>query len=173
MNRASQQTHCDALLVHPAVIGALALWLINDHVLKQAYPNWWTGKLSDVAGMVVFPVFVGVVLQTVLPRARSWSNSHTLLFASTLTVIAFTAVKLTPIGALAYQWGLGIAQWPWHAATAWATHGSMAPLRAVKLAMDPSDLVTLPFAFVAGVLLESTVDQELVKGEADAAGDLA
>lgn len=36
---------------------------INDHLLKAAYPSWWTGKLSDFAGVILvgttFAVLVG------------------------------------------------------------------------------------------------------------------
>jgi len=38
-------------------IAGLALLLINDHVLKQTFNNWVTGKLSDIAGLFIFPIF--------------------------------------------------------------------------------------------------------------------
>ncbi len=38
-------------LLDPAFLGALALLLLNDHVLKAAFHNFWTGKLSDFAGL--------------------------------------------------------------------------------------------------------------------------
>ena len=41
------------------------LLALNDHVLKQAWPGWVTGKLSDVAGLVVAPAVLAV-------RARAW-----------------------------------------------------------------------------------------------------
>ena len=47
----------------PFLLG-LALLVVNDHVLKQAFPGPVTGKLSDVAGLFVFPLF----LATVWPR---------------------------------------------------------------------------------------------------------
>ncbi len=43
----------DALLA-PPVLASLALLLANDLVLKPAYHNAATGKLSDVAGLFVF-----------------------------------------------------------------------------------------------------------------------
>ncbi|WP_156325293.1 hypothetical protein [Nonomuraea sp. SBT364] len=36
------------------VVAALVL-LLNDHLLKHAWPGPVTGKLSDVAGLVVAP----------------------------------------------------------------------------------------------------------------------
>jgi hypothetical protein len=43
-----------AVLAHPALAGPVAVLVVNDHVLKVRLPGWWTGKLSDLAG--VFPV---------------------------------------------------------------------------------------------------------------------
>lgn len=36
---------------------ALVVLALNDHVLKQAWPCWFTGKLSDVAGLFAFGWF--------------------------------------------------------------------------------------------------------------------
>ena len=47
---------------HPAVLGSVALLVLNDHLLKQAYPGWLTGKLSDVSGLVFFPVLLAMLL---------------------------------------------------------------------------------------------------------------
>lgn len=54
------------ILTHPLFLTALFLLLLNDFVLKQAFPGGFTGKLSDVAGLFVFTAF-GL---TVLPRLR-------------------------------------------------------------------------------------------------------
>ena len=43
-------------LLHPVFVGGLLLLLLNDHYLKAAYGNWWTGKLSDLAGVVFLPL---------------------------------------------------------------------------------------------------------------------
>jgi hypothetical protein len=41
-------------LLDPVFLGALALLLLNDHLLKAAYHNFWTGKVSDFAGLYAF-----------------------------------------------------------------------------------------------------------------------
>lgn len=41
----------------PFIVG-LAVLLLNDHVLKSAYGTWFTGKLSDLAGLLIFPLFL-------------------------------------------------------------------------------------------------------------------
>ena len=49
-------------LLHPAFLAALSVLAANDHVLKTAAPGVVTGKLSDIAGLVVLPVLLSVLL---------------------------------------------------------------------------------------------------------------
>jgi hypothetical protein len=46
------------VLTAPGFLVGLAVLLVNDFVLKQLSHNWLTGKLSDVAGLFIFPLFV-------------------------------------------------------------------------------------------------------------------
>ncbi|RQX00170.1 hypothetical protein, partial [Micromonospora inaquosa] len=55
-------------LCHPGTVFALILLLVNDHVLKAAFPGLLTGKLSDVAGLVLAPPLVAVLLTLLVPR---------------------------------------------------------------------------------------------------------
>lgn len=66
----------------PFVASVVAL-LLNDHVLKQAWPGWVTGKLSDVAGVAM----VAIAL-TALLRVRA--------FAFAVTTMAFVVLKTVP-----------------------------------------------------------------------------
>lgn len=45
------------VLTTPAFIIGLCLLLLNDFLLKDLYGNWLTGKLSDFAGLFIFPLF--------------------------------------------------------------------------------------------------------------------
>jgi hypothetical protein len=45
------------ILTFGFIIG-LAVLLLNDLVLKDYFQNWWTGKLSDFAGLFIFPIFL-------------------------------------------------------------------------------------------------------------------
>lgn len=45
------------ILASPGFLVGLSLLLLNDLVLKQTFHNGLTGKLSDVAGLFVFPLF--------------------------------------------------------------------------------------------------------------------
>lgn len=46
------------LLIRPIFLISLALLLANDLYLKYKYANWGTGKLSDFAGLFMFPYFI-------------------------------------------------------------------------------------------------------------------
>jgi quinol monooxygenase YgiN len=43
-------------------VTSVAILLINDHVLKARFPGWWTGKLSDVAGVAMVGLAASVLL---------------------------------------------------------------------------------------------------------------
>jgi hypothetical protein len=45
------------------IVGLLLLAL-NDHLFKWKFSNWFTGKISDFAGLLIFPMF----LQFLFPR---------------------------------------------------------------------------------------------------------
>ena len=46
-----------SILVSPAFITGLSLLLLNDFLFKALFHNWLTGKLSDFAGLFIFPLF--------------------------------------------------------------------------------------------------------------------
>jgi hypothetical protein len=48
-------------LGHPSFLSCVILLGVNDHLLKAHYPGWWTGKLSDAAGVVVIATVAAVV----------------------------------------------------------------------------------------------------------------
>ncbi|OXA81093.1 hypothetical protein SAMN05444397_109197 [Flavobacterium aquidurense] len=62
-------------------IFGLVTLLLNDFVLKEVYGNWLTGKLSDFAGLFIFPLF----WTTLFPKYKKK------IFI--LTVIAFVLWK--------------------------------------------------------------------------------
>jgi hypothetical protein len=55
-----------ALLLSPPFLIALSLLAINDALLKSQFPGFVTGKLSDVAGLFAFVVFICALI----PRRR-------------------------------------------------------------------------------------------------------
>ena len=121
----------DTGLLHPVAVTALIVLVANDHVWKYSHPGWLTGKLSDVAGMIVFPLVLGAALRTV------WASERLLAGCVAATMIGFTLVKLWAPAAQACAWAMGWLQAP------------LGPVIPTTLVRDPTDLVALPFALVA------------------------
>ncbi|WP_299556132.1 hypothetical protein [Seonamhaeicola sp.] len=48
------------LLNYVFVFGVILLFL-NDHFLKYQFSNWFTGKLSDFIGLLIFPCFLSFI----------------------------------------------------------------------------------------------------------------
>jgi hypothetical protein len=138
-------------LLHPLSPVALGLLLLNDHVLKAAWPGPLTGKLSDVAGLVVFPLVVVAAWETVLVAVRRWRGptARPLVFAVVATGIAFGLVKTIPMVAIVAGWLIGLAQWllslPIHVVAGTA----VPPVIPTAIVVDPTDLLTLSCLAVA------------------------
>ncbi|MDH2425639.1 hypothetical protein [Sphaerisporangium sp. TRM90804] len=147
-----------AWLSHPATVTAVMVLLLNDHFLKHLWPGVVTGKLSDVAGMLVAPPLLALPV-SVFGFARRQPCADRLAVASLLlTGSGFALVKATPAGAsLASQvWStvagpsvvladvsdlvalaaLGVAWWVWRRARHAAVHtGTARVMLVVPVAM--------------------------------------
>ena len=111
-------------LAHPGAVLALVVLVLNDHVLKQAWPGWVTGKLSDVAGLVVAPLLLAALLALLrVPRATP--------VALTATAAGFVVCKTSTAGAA------------WTSAV-WSLFGTPTTIRA-----DVTDLLALPAVYAA------------------------
>lgn len=55
------------LLAHPATLAAIGLLLVNDHLLRRAWPSALTGKLGDLAWLFFIPLAAAAVVALVLP----------------------------------------------------------------------------------------------------------
>jgi len=96
---------CLAWAAHPVSVLGLALLLLNDHVLKDAWPSAMTGKLSDIAGMLMFPPLLACLVALCFSRVRVAALAGVTL---TGTAVTFVVIKATESGAaLASQaWSL-------------------------------------------------------------------
>lgn len=112
-----------AWLSHPVTVLALAVMVVNDHVLKTVYPNALTGKLSDVAGLVLAPPLLAVVVTLLVPPI---SPRVAAIVGVAGVGIGFVIVKGSPAGAAA-------------ASAAWTAVAGPSLVRA-----DATDLLTLP-----------------------------
>jgi hypothetical protein len=136
---------------------ALGLLLVNDHVLKAHWPGPLTGKLSDVAGLVILPLFlhsVGIGAARFLGRVPSERTARLVLLVSCLvTVLPFAAIKLSVVGNEAYRTVFGVLQWPLQAAGTALIGNGLPPVRPVVLVMDPWDLLAVLALTVPWLLL--------------------
>ena len=64
MARQIQSDRNSTLIFNWIFISGLLLLLLNDHYLKWEFANWFTGKISDFIGLLIFPMF----LQFLFPR---------------------------------------------------------------------------------------------------------
>ncbi|NKY40939.1 hypothetical protein, partial [Cellulomonas septica] len=121
----------DALrwLSHPSTCVAVVVLLVNDHVLKGAVGAWWTGRLSDAAGLLVAPPLVALALAVVGRRQRPARTQAAVAVA--VVGALFAVVKLTGTGAAV-------------ASAAW----SLVDAPGVVL-RDPGDLLALPVLVAA------------------------
>lgn len=128
-----------------APLVAVALLVLNDHVLKALAPGFLTGKISDFAGLFFFPLFLAdlVTLARRLARAPAGGESRVLLVACVATAVVFASVKTLGVAHDAYAVGLGALQWPFHALLELVRHRALPSLHRVGLVMDATDLAAL------------------------------
>jgi hypothetical protein len=113
-------------LLHPLAVASIVVLLVNDNILKAVYPGWLTGKLSDVAGLVCFPLLLALVVPMRLAVAA--------------TGVAFAAIKLWEPATAAGEWVMGAVRWPLDAVTTL----SLPALARVDIVRDPTDLLAMP-----------------------------
>jgi hypothetical protein len=132
--------------LHPVALLALVTLIVNDQLLKAFWPGVVTGKLSDVAGLVVAPlVLVGLweIGQWVTGRWRGPSRS-VLVVAIVAVGLVFAAIQMWEPASEAYGWALGAGQWPFRAVAAALTGASTPTMSPVVATADAEDLLALP-----------------------------
>lgn len=134
-----------ALVRHPVAVAALVMLFVNDQLLKERFANAVTGKLSDIAGLVLAPI----VLVSVLELCSRRTTGVALMVACTaLTVVAFALVQLWwPAGEL-YERVFGLLRWPLDATAALISGGAHSNSGRVQLWRDATDLLALPACVV-------------------------
>jgi hypothetical protein len=108
------------LLAHPLSLAAISLMLANDFIFKTLWPSWWTGKLSDLAGLFFLPFLLAALLSPFVPARRvGW-------LAFGLVGVGFTLLKIDPaFNSLVAGLGRSLTGLP------------------VRARIDPSDLLAL------------------------------
>lgn len=108
--------------LRPWTVGAVALLLLNDHVLKGAglLPEVVTGKLSDVAGLFFFPILLAYSVERLFGAKRGLE-----VLSCAATAAVFALLKTCPSASF------------W-ASKAWG-----------EVVCDPTDLLALPAVVAA------------------------
>jgi hypothetical protein len=114
-------------LTHPIIIGAVALLLVNDHVLRVESPSWLTGKLGDLAWLAFAPIICALVVGWLVPRRLPQQERIVGLISFGFIGVWFALAKTVPtVHAVTITALDAIVGW----------HGT--------LGLDPTDLLTLP-----------------------------
>ena len=137
------------LVLHPVPLVALAVLLLNDHVLKAAAPGWVTGKLSDVAGLAFFPFLLLAVRDVVTRRAPTVKGAQV---AAALTALVFAAVKLSAAARDVYVDVVGLLRFPVDVLVG----GVAAPVRVV-VQPDATDVWTVLACAAVVLVVRRTV----------------
>ncbi len=98
---------CDFLL-SPILLGSLALILFNDLILKPHYPSSISGLLSDLAGMVFFPIWLVALAEwasALFPR-RPLASPTWFVVSTVVVAVLFVTMKYTAIGHEIYEWAV-------------------------------------------------------------------
>lgn len=113
-------------LLHPAWLASLFVLALNDHLLKGSglLSPVLTGKLSDVAGLLVAPLLLAALLR--VQRLGPWVACHLAVGA------VFSAIQLSAPLAAGWSALMGMVGFPW------------------VITRDPSDLLALPALALSG-----------------------
>lgn len=141
-----------AALLHPVAVTAVVVLLVNDHLLKAAWPGLVTGKLSDVAALIVAPIVVAAIWQRLsgdrrpLLPGRRWPSAEVVIAVG--LALWFTAVKLDPRANELYAAVMGLLGWPIGIAADVLGGRPIRPPGPAPTVLDAGDLVALPAVLV-------------------------
>lgn len=126
-------------MVSPWALGSIALLLVNDHFLKDAFGNTLTGKLSDVAGVFLLPLLTLALVEIArfVMRSPRWQSTRSAIVAHcAATGVGFAAVKVVPVVGDTYEHVIGFLR----------KVATLSPDPAVPIVVvrDTTDLIVLP-----------------------------
>jgi len=126
-------------LATPIAIFAIALLVVNDHVLKLACPGLVTGKLSDFAGLMFFPLLLAAAGEQLGFRR----GMKTIVVATVATGFELAAIKVSPATGEIYRALVAGLQWPVRVLFAVIVGDPVPAVGHVQLTADRTDLIAL------------------------------
>ncbi|MCP5035073.1 MAG: hypothetical protein GY939_24985 [Actinomycetia bacterium] len=160
MSRTAEQHPPGDLLLHPVVVFAVGLLVLNDHVFKDLWANTTTGKLSDIAGVFLLPLLILSVARLLAPLRPGIGQGPTAVASAVaLTGVGFAAVKL--IGPVGDSYAMTIG------AIRWLVLLGTVELRPIEVVRDPTDLLVLPVLIASYVVGRRPGRDALGEGNTD------
>jgi hypothetical protein len=87
-----QERSWSSLLASPIFVGSIVVLVANDHVLKQAWPGHVTGKLSDIAGVVMMAILASALVRR--PGAACVSVAFAFALLKTVPAVANFSIPI-------------------------------------------------------------------------------
>lgn len=146
------------LLLSPPAIVAVVAVLLNDHLFKGLWGNWWTGKLSDAAGLFLLPLAIMGITEVVRAASghRRWNGSRNAsLLAVIVAGVGLVLVKMVgPVGD-AYALMIGWSR----AAISVIPRGGIWAATPIEVIRDWTDLLVLPVLVLSWHMLTQRAQQ--------------
>lgn len=132
-----------ASIQHPVFVLAVLALLVNSFLLQPYYPSWLSGKLGDLAWMVIAPILVTSIVSWVVPGFIRKHETLAGIIGMAVIGLLFVAVKcVTPLNAAARD------------------IYSMLTGMQLKLVLDYSDLLVLPGLLISGEIWRRTASPQ-------------
>lgn len=154
------------VLLHPVALTAMALWGLNDQRWKYTHPGWFTGKLSDVCGLIVAPLLCWSVLQALAALRGREPSPRWVNVCLAAPSLGFVAINVSLVASELYRRAAASVTAP--------LRGWLTPLGGGNLftsgarhVADWGDLVALPALFVAWALLRAEIARRGPGGAAE------
>jgi hypothetical protein len=116
-------------------------------------PGWWSGKLSDLAAVLVLPLFLRALFEVTALRLTqrapsALATNRALLASLCVTLVVYALPEIWQPAEIAYRYGVGALKWPFQVLAALLLATAVPPLRPVRATADVSDLLALPMLYV-------------------------